>query len=255
MYIGIALGHPTAFASEEWCTVPFEQQAKRPFDRLVDILLQLPGTHLLRNEMRSARQNNDDDYEKICQRVVDKADQLSSRMAGFWDEYGQMLSPDYQHARYHETSDFQADAEDWVLEETSPPNFDDPFAASIIALHSAGNILANALTWEATSDDPFLNKQAIVIYAESILSAVTYHERTGTSSGGTLAMIFPMKTVCRVTPCADQRRRAGAALQRWGERRGIDGLTRVMLPEKESIYNKIREMEEEKERTRFVGHW
>ena len=114
-------------------------------------------------------------------------------------------------------------------------------------------ILTNATAWEASPLLAETNKQRIVIHCESILSAVAYHERRGPQSGGTLAMIFPLKIVCRVTPSDHQRERAITALFNWGHARGISGMCEFAVPLNEGIYEVIRRTEEMRAKTYQSG--
>lgn len=223
--------------------MPFEHHQKRPFDKLTDILLQIPGIYLLRNSMRLDREYNGKPLEPSRQAVEDKAAHMISWLARFWEECGDTINYGYDYSRFLESTGFQADAKNWIVEEIMPAYFQDTFAATSIALYDAGTIIANALAWESASSKSDTNQQRIVIHCESVLSTVAYHESKGPRSGGTLAMIFPLKIVCRVTPSDHQRQRASNALHKWGSSRGVGGICGFVGPEKRDIYSVIREME------------
>ena len=242
--IGISYDTPSVFASEEWCTVPFEQLGKRPVDTLADILLQIPEAHLLRNKMRDLRKHVDESSDAFSESVKDKALHIISQLGTYGLEHQDVINSSYDYSRFHEITNFQSDARSWIVEDASPACFRDPFAAVTIALYDGGLVLANALAWEATPRNSKYYKERIVIHCESILSAVAYFESRGPSSGGTLLMIFPLKAACRTSPSDDQRRRVRAALAMWGTRRGVDGICKFQAHETEGIFLKICEAEE-----------
>lgn len=246
MYVGLGFERPVAFASEDWCRIPFKTNGKTPFDKIVDILLQIPGTQVLRQKMGSLRKSNESCSEPLRKTLEDQASQLLSRLARFWQENSEVINASYNHGRFFEASGFEHDAEDWVIEESKPGHFYDTFAATNIALYDATCVLTNALAVEAmpisVSTKPY--KRKIAIHCASILSIAACLESKGPSSGGSLIMVFPIKTVCRATPCYSQRKQATDALERWGASRGIDGLCTFRVDEKFGIYDTIRRMEE-----------
>ena len=212
-------------------------------DKLGDILLQLPSIFFLCNEMRHLRKSADEHSESYSRSVEDTALQLRSRLGDFGLEHQHAINSGYHYSRFLEVMDFQNEAKDWKIMDSSPSCFQDPFAALTIALYDAGTILANAIAWEATTRNAEQYKQRIAIHCESILSAVVYLESKGSSSGGTLLMIFPLKVACRTTPSTEQRRRARAALAHWGARRGVDGLCKFSVHESEGVFGRICEAE------------
>lgn len=211
--------------------------------------------------MRSLRELDDQAAAATSRTVGQKASHLLSWLAQFWDEYHDDINPEYDHSRFAELSDFQTDAAHWVMEETSIADFDDTFAATTIAFYDAATVLANALAWEATDDDPQVYKRRIVTHCASILSVVAHHESVGVGSGGSNTMIFPIKLVCRVTPSDHQRRKAEECLAIWGKKRGVDGICKFAIPEKLGIFRSIERMEKgraAKLRKRVQcdpGHW
>lgn len=243
---------PSIFASDEWCRVPFAKHEKVPFDKLADILLQVPRIFILRDSMRSMRERSHEAYEPTRRAVEDEAQRLISWLRRYWDECADTINLGYDHSRFVELSGFQADATDWIVEETSMTHFEDTFAATNVAMYDAAVVLANALAWEATSGDAGLYKQRIATHCASILAVVSYHEGRGVGSGGSITMVFPMKIVCRVTPSNHQRHLAEAALLKWGKSRGMDGICKFsVVPERNGIYNQIRRTEEA--RSRYSG--
>ncbi|KAL6713244.1 hypothetical protein ACLMJK_009365 [Lecanora helva] len=130
----------------------------------------------------------------------------------------------------------QTDQEDWVIQKVDPYGFRDAFVARNVAFYDAGIIVVLSLASEAsTSGLTPSEANRIVIHCESIMSAVAYHEDLGPYSGSTTEMIFPLKTICRATPSAQQKQRAYLALARWGSSRGVDGICKFGLPLQHAI--------------------
>jgi hypothetical protein len=206
---------------------------------------------MLRNHMRSRKEGHDAAYESARWIAEVKAQSLISWLARYWDECADTINFGYDYSRFIELSDFQNDSQEWIIRETRTAYFEDTFAATNIALYDAAIVLANSLAWEAISGDPEVNKQRIVIHCASILSIVAYHESRGTSSGGSVSMVFPMKIVCRATPSNHQRHQAEAALLSWGESRGVSGICKSRAaPEGSDIYHGIGGLDSTR-----VGNW
>lgn len=241
--MGFSFERPCVFASEEWCTVPYLSHGKLPFDVLGDILLQFPSIYILRNSMRMIREQSPYRCEPTRSLVEAKAMYFMIQLNAYWDMYGTAIDPDYDYTQFIETSDFQSDPSSWVIETPLPITFKNTLVATNIAMYDTAVVLANALAWESTSGYPEVNKRQIVIHCASILAAVAYHESKGPNSGGSINMVFPMKVVRRATPSNDQRRQIQAALDTWGERRGVEGLCRFVVPERHGIYGNIQKME------------
>ena len=239
----MTFAQPSIFASDEWCTVPYLQQGKGLLDKLGDILLQFPRIYAARNSML-AQQAQDRVLDQLRYNVEAQAQDLIARLQTCWQQCGNAIYPGYDYGSFVESTNFEIESSDWIVEATVPITYRDPFVATSVAMYDAATVLANALIWESGAGFTELYKQRIVIHCASILQAVVYHESRGPNSGGSIQMVFPLKVVCRVTPSDDQRRQAQIALRRWGERRGVDGICNpLVIPEREGVYNDFRGMQ------------
>lgn len=240
--MGMTYARPSIFASDEWCTVPYVQQGKGLLDKLGDILLQFPEIYAARNSMHAHQaQNRVSDQPRY--NVEAQALGLIARLQTYWQESRNSLYPGNDHSSFVEITDFESASSDWIIENTVPVTYRDPFVATCVAMYDAATVLANSLVWESGAGFTEVYKQRVVIHCASILEAVAYHESRGPSSGGSIQMVFPLKVISRVTPSDDQRRQAQIALRRWGERRGVDGICDpLVIPEREGIYNDLRGM-------------
>lgn len=165
---------------------------------------------------------------------------LITRLKGYWDKHGTAVDPAYDYSQFIETSNFQSISANWVVEAPFPMTSQNTFAATNVAMYDAAVALANALAWESNSGYPELNKRQTVIHCASIMTAIGYHEGKGPESGGSVSMVFPMKVVCRTTPSSNQRRQVQAALVKWGESRGVEGICQFVVPESHGVYGNIR---------------
>ena len=234
---------PTVFASDEWCTIPFLGREKSAFDSLGDILLQFPSAYILRNRLRVMRDQYSDEFGPTRQSLEAKAMDLTARLSNYWVTYRTLIDSVFDHARFVELFDLTADLSTWTIETPPSITFKSTLAATNIAMYDAAVIHANALAWEANPRDAEINKRKIIIHCASILAAVAYHENRGIGSGSTISMIFPMKTVSRITPSDDQRRQVLEALERWGERRGVKEACEFARVNGHDIYSNICKME------------
>ena len=181
--------------------------------------------------------------ESIRHQVQAKALQLLSWLDQFWVDAKEEIGQCYDHSNYREATNFQNYEDNWVVRPSEPVTFMDTFKATAIAQYDTAVILSNALAWEAAPGPSHIYKQRIVIHGASILAAIEQHEIRGIGSGGTIAMVLPMKVVARVTPSHHQREQAKQALSRWGKSRGVEGICKFGIPESEGIYKVIRKME------------
>ena len=243
IYMGMTYAQPSILASEEWCTVPYLQQGKRPLDKLGDILLQFPRIYAARNNMRKQRAQ-ERLSDPLGYNVETQAQELITRLQTYWQECRDLISPGYDYSNFAERTNFETVSSKWIIEITVPITYRDPFVATSVAMYDAATVLANSLVWQSGARSIELYKQRIVIHCASILQAAVYHESQGPNSGGSIQMVFPLKVICRVTPSDDQRQQAEIALARWGENRGVDGICDPrVIPQREGISNAVRVME------------
>lgn len=230
--IGMTLDVPCVFASEVWTTIPFALHPKAPIDKLVDILLQLPGCTPLFNNITKPHDQASLALESAKVDLFNRAEPILLQLDDFWTEHKSDVDPDYDRRVHFNSSqgeeDFSSTEGILILPRGVP--FRDTFAATFTALYDSANIIA-LIYASVASSTPEKYKQRILLHATSILASVAYHEAQGPSSGGSFAMIFPVKIVYFMSPSEVQRDSAREALFRWGANRGLNDLCTVCAPE------------------------
>jgi hypothetical protein len=210
---------PSPFASEAWCTIPFQQNPKTVFDQLVDILLQLPSCLPCRNEMRRLKDVDPITSEILRRDLGTTSQHIFTRFIQFWDDQKSQFDPDYDQRIEEITLLIQDDEANQRSLSLTPP-FQSSFAAYFASMYDAGSIIA--LGHLATASlCPDVYKWQMVLHGASILASVEYHEMHGPINPAAFSMIFPVKLVCLLSPSEIQRDIAREALARWGEKRGL----------------------------------
>ncbi len=87
-------------------------------------------------------------------------------------------------------------------------------------------VLAACSTTSTQSDE---YGRAALRPGASILAAAAYCETQG-QGNVSFSMIFPLKTLCLLSPEEGQRVMARSVLLRWGEERGLVGMCKVAAP-------------------------
>ena len=229
----MTLDEPSVFASEPWTTIPFSLHPKVPIDKLMDVLLQLPGCASLFKNMTVSEGQDPLRPESIRVELFDRAQGILSQLDQFWMQHKLDIDP-YYHRRVHANSSLREEGSPSIGDTLGAFSrgllFRDSFRATFTAMYDSANIQALRYI-SATSSAPEKYHQRMTAHAASILASVAYHEAQGPFSGGTFSMIFPVKTVCLVSPSEEQRSSAREALFRWGDNRGVNDICTVCAPE------------------------
>jgi hypothetical protein len=224
----MTLAKPSFFALNPWCEIPFLVQPKNSLDRLVDILLWIPHCQALRTRIRALKETNPSASEAVRKELVRQTLILISRLSHWFSLYREEIFGDYEYSTSAETLDPNAAAQS----STNIFSFLDSRNIIAIAYYDSAQILAQHLLSISSSDSDTVSTcyQLIKQHAASVLNIVGYHRSCGIQSGGSFIMIFPLKVICLVTPCEDQRRVASEALLAWGTERGLEGACRNAAP-------------------------
>ncbi|KAI4194096.1 MAG: hypothetical protein LQ350_007963 [Teloschistes chrysophthalmus] len=222
IYVLLSWDTAPALASEAWCTIPYAHRPKTIIDVLDDILLQIPACYILRSRWRDLTAALHPDADAVETEVTTMAQELKSKLDGFWGYYGDHLLglKEFDLSDFENTFDdvprSRADAAEFSL----PVEFPDVFSAEIIARYNAGCLLICGLlrSMDSSGDSYGAEMKA---HGETILSAVEYHEQLGPSHSGCISMIFPLRSLIVQAQSEDQRKAAQRAIITWGERRGI----------------------------------
>ena len=229
----MTLDEPSVFASEPWTTIPFSLHPKVPIDKLIDVLLQLPGCTPLFNNMTVSQGQDPWRSESIRVELFDRAQGILSQLDQFWTQHKLDIDP-YYHRRVHANFSLREEGSPSIGDTLGASSgglpFRDSFRATFTAMYDAANICALRYL-SATSSAPEKYYQRMMAHAASILASVAYHEAQGPSSGGTFSMVFPVKIACLMSPSEEQRSSAREALFRWGSNRGVNDICTVCVPE------------------------
>ncbi|KAF4629248.1 hypothetical protein G7Y89_g8903 [Cudoniella acicularis] len=187
----MVLDKPSIFASEIWCTVPFELQPKSSLSRLLDILLQLPSCLPIRNKMRKLREQDPIASELLRQKLEAAAQQIQSRLNQFKkDEWPHIDSDNGQRLKRISVM-IQDDVIDRSpLHRTAPSQ--NPFSAYLRTMYDAGNIIVLSQL-AAASLTPQEHQLKMLSYGDSIISSAAYHDSQDTLTSISFSMIFPIK--------------------------------------------------------------
>ncbi|KAH8817128.1 hypothetical protein F5884DRAFT_778512 [Xylogone sp. PMI_703] len=219
---------PSTLASEPWCTIPFSVHTKSPFDRLVDLLLQLPACMPIRNTMRASREKDILESEILAQCLTNTAQHILSQIHALWENQKLEMDPDYD-TRLETLSSHLSNP----LTSNQPPPYTIPFLSSTNAyfasMYDAGNIIAlGCLAAASWTPEVYLHQMAV--HGASILNSAEYHQSQGCYNGGSFSMIFPVKLVCLLSPSESLRATAQELLLMWGRRRGLLDIVEIGVP-------------------------
>ncbi len=196
----MSTGKPSPLASAEWCSVPFKDRVKTPQDELVDLLLQLPECLAIFNTLPQAEAASGD-LPALHRNLCDKTDSILKRLETFYHQHAPYMNPD------------------------SEGTFDPTFTAFY---HSAVVICLRYYSGASQSwsrQAPRMN-----IHAEMILRCTSIHRAQGVYSGGSYAMIFPLKIASMIAPSSEIRSRAQKTILEWGMERGVRDSFQIAIP-------------------------
>jgi hypothetical protein len=216
--------------SEAWCTVPFGRIPKTPFDKLVDILLQLPSCLPCRNEMRKAQYSHPSKSQALRIGLATTAKRLNRRLDELWQEHMNEVDPNYDQ-RLQVISSHLVDNKDdnRSIPCTHYKKFKSSSDAYLISMYEAGKLITLGFL-EAASLVLNSYKKGIIMHGASILTSAAYCETQGLLNGVSFSMVFPIKLVCLLSPSEQQRIRARNVLLKWGIEKGLADVCDVSAP-------------------------
>ncbi|KAH8773954.1 hypothetical protein BGZ57DRAFT_983527 [Hyaloscypha finlandica] len=174
---------PSVLAADEWCTVPFDRIPKTPFDKLVDILLQLPSSGLLRRQLGST------------------AKRLLDRLHDFWTEYKEEVDLAYDQHLGEISSASTFTNKNWIEEHQVSSTQQSPFKSAsdgyFTSMYDSGKIITlGFLATVAVGVTWYNYNREIVMHGASILASAAYCESLGVFNVVSFSMAFPIKLVC-----------------------------------------------------------
>lgn len=217
----MSTGKQHAFATPPWTTVPFELNPKTTFDRLLDILLLIPGCLSFQNEIRHIFTLDTPEGHKLRLELELMVSGLLDRLQDWWQEYIEEVAATTGGLLYGLGAMDAAESE--------RPYFPDAFAAACTATYHAGNIALKAILASTLSHPRGYDSQ-IGLHANLILASSSYLIANSSSSAGTVMMVFPLKTICHSGRNELQRQSAFELLEMWGGKSGIQGICANAAP-------------------------
>ena len=209
-------------------TKPFLTYKKSPIDRVHDVLLHLPECLALRIKMLEARDRGlHTQQERYRQILEDKVPDLLLRLKVHWNEYKEDYDSDYDHSLYFELSNFVSLPKDWIISSTRDIVFQNVLAATMIPDYDAAVVIVSMILKDVQPERKMAHLQRMAIHCASILEAIRTHTNIGPHSGGDISLVFAMKSVYRCSPCKQQQDQVEFELERWGARRGVEGISRL----------------------------
>jgi hypothetical protein len=216
----MTLGKPSLLATSEWCTVPFVRHPKTPFDRLVDILLQLPSIfsdHLV----ITSKDSTVSDRQGFIADHQNKINGLLTELENFGEENKSYLQPLYSKCFWKSGNPLTFNTEDLPL-------FDSTFQATVAAYYHAANLCCLRYLGAVLGGHDY--EEQMNIHAILVISCAGFHKAVGAYSGGTFNMIFPLKIACMMSPCPRVKNYATEVLRLWEEQRGCQNMCSTAAP-------------------------
>jgi hypothetical protein len=221
----MTMEEPHVFATHPWTTVPFEVHPKTVYDRIVDILLLIPGCLLLYKQINQVSGLDIMQEHKLRLELELTATSLMQRIRDWWEELVEFTA--------------RQTGKDTILlyglggpknpSRSNEPYFLDAFTACITASYHTGNIMLYALLSFASSQTHIYDSE-IESHASQILLSVEYLIKSSSCTAGTLMMVFPLKIMCHCCQNEFQKQYAFEILEMWGQKKGIDGICTQAAP-------------------------
>ena len=190
-------------------------------------MLQLPSCLPGRKQMLKLRTKDPTGSDAAKSNFGTTLQHILNRLNQFWEFHKSEIDPNYDfRIKSHVETGYCP---------TIP--FESVLAATFTSLYNSANIIAfTYLAPISTTPDTYYRKATV--HAASILSSIAYHESQGPTSGGSFSMLFPIRIVSLMSPSEEQKELAHQALVKWGEKRGLDGvsITRVTSLEEGKRY-------------------
>lgn len=213
---------PHEFALPPWDTVPYEIHPKQSYDKLLDILLLIPGCMSLQNKIRAIIGLNFPEELEMRLELESLSLSYSQRLDHWWGEYAQEQARLGRNA--HKFGDVQAS---YIL--GSGPYYPDAFAAACTASYHAAHIIICTLL-EFCSGQTIKYDAKVEYHSNHILASSLYLITNRSPSSGTLMMVFPLKIICRCSHSQQHVQLAFETLERLGHKKGLTGICTQSAP-------------------------
>lgn len=213
------------FATDPWSTVPFALHPKKVTDKLIDILLLIPGCLSLCNQLYGCSGLNIELGQEMQLELESRASTLLQRLHIWWLEY----IKDIARRSGKEASLLYGLGGGKCPSKPKEPYYLDTFTAACTASYHAAKIVLYSMV-SFTSSQPQCYDSYIESHTGEVLAAATYVIRNDSSVVGTLMIISPLKIVCRWALDDLERQSALKTLELWGNNKGINGLYTQAFP-------------------------
>ena len=208
------------FALPPWTTLPFQVHPKTSYDKLLDILLLIPGCLSLKNQIDLISDIDGFKYQNMRYKLELSASSLLTRLQDWWQEYAPDQARPGRYANLFGPDPFLTPSE---------PSLPDAFAAACTASYHASVIMIYALRTFCSSKADAYDPQ-IGWHSGQILRSCAYLIANRSSSAMTVMMVFPLKIMCRFSRNELQRQEAYEILEMWGQKKGIQGICTQAAP-------------------------
>jgi hypothetical protein len=198
IYACLAVERPCLLASPEWLTVPWSlnPSAKGSFQRLLDIVIDLPELLSIPTKLWTAKNPSTDLYQQVFRVNKDFKAKLTE-LEEWWD----MWHLEHEEAYWEVPADYSK------LEPSHTPTrwstvyeFTDVLVANDFATYHAIKVLILGLSRYIDSLEPSVKKAHLLSMAKSsqrsgieICRVVDYHLRDEHRGGGGLLLLFPFR--------------------------------------------------------------
>jgi hypothetical protein len=209
------------FATYPWDTVPFEVNPKIAYDKLLDILLLIPGCLSVVNQIKGIYSLDITEAHELRIKLESSVSTLLRRLQEWWWEYAE------EHASHGR--DANSFGEPQSSSTSNEPYYPNAFAAACTASYHAAMIVLYAMHTFCSYEAHTYEAQ-IEWHSSRILVSCSYMMMNRTSSAGTVMMVFPLKSMCRCSQNQLQKQAAFEILGKWGEKKGIHGICSQAAP-------------------------
>lgn len=221
VYMTVATEEQHTFALPPWTTVPFGVHPKITYDKLLDILLLIPGCSSIKNRIQRLSSLDKSEEQKLRLELDLSASSLLQRLRNWWQEYA-----DEQAKSGRDANSF---GKLQPISMSNVPYFPDDFAAACTASYHTANIMLYSLL-ASCSGEASVHDAQIEWHSSHILESCSYMMANQTSSAGTVMMLFPLKIMWRSARNELQRQAAFEILEMWGRKKGIPAITTQLAP-------------------------
>lgn len=222
------------FSTKSWLEVPFLKHPKTINDKLIDILLLLPGCMSRYKNLSGSYAEDKLSEENEREEVESNALAILSQLKEWWCEYTEIADEDYEK---DDLSEYQhmtcqprislhggIEIENKYHDNNRNIGFKPTFAASY---HAASMIIYSILALASSANTPQKTEfyeSFLTLHAAQILSTAAALMAGVSVSDTNLVMVFPLKTVYSRAVQAGQRMFARELLSAWGRKRALEGI-------------------------------